>query len=335
MTADQIKKNGKLLHEKPTLVIAFGLVFLLFIYLAWNFYNWRLGTVDSGNVFVIDGKQYSKKEVRQLIAGPTEAGIDENQSAKELYEILKRQKAGKKAGFKLDQSHVKVESSKLVQAKNSSQAVKDWAKLIAQDTVLNNMINEAGNVGTVKGYVYTFDFGRYIEKGWDYTPPHYNDKKYIEKDREYALKRAQEIQSALESKTISPENALGKVKSDPRLGIGGVADMNRSTKFQGEYIVTEKISGQPPNSSYGSSQYLPQAIINYMKDKEIVEGVNPIQEGKIIADVTTKERTDKNKKATFYFLIYATDASKDVTQQKYEKALKDLKSGYVGIKESN
>lgn len=328
MTKEEATQKKSLLR-KILLILAALIVLAIIGILIWR---WSLTYTSSDTAFVINGNRYSKQEVKQLTEYSENLGMPRKDAAKMFFEIIKRDTALIQAGFKISQSDVESEIHKSYPKDKWNDSGVKW---LAKDSINRQAIDTAGSVEANSGYLYLLYFSRYLLKGPDYTPPHYNDSEFIKKDREYAKKQAELFINDIKSDKKSPKDVLSILNKDLRLTPSGIAGTNYSNHFQGEFLSEIDTSIQQTQSSnqiyYTNTTPVPLSVSNYLKNTQLKKGVNQIQIGKVLADATIAQPKDRDYKDAYYFFIYADHASNGSTVNNYKNKLRELPSRFVGV----
>ena len=328
MTKDEATQKSNL--GRRLLVALLLLVFLVIIgILVWRY---SLTYTFNDTAFVINGNRYSKQDVRKLIKYSESLGMPKEDAAKMFFEIIKRDTALAKSGFEIKKTDITTEIHKSYPKDKWSDGGVRW---LARDSVNRQAIDTAGSIEANSGYLYLLYFSRYLLKGPDYIPTHYNDLNLIKKDQEYAKKQAESFINDLENGNKNSDEVLSIIKKDLRLTPSGVAGTNYSNRFKGEFLSEIDPSVQqaePSNQAYYTNTTpIPQSVSDYLKDAKLKKGVNQIQIGKVLADATIANPKDKDYKDAYYFFIYADHASNGATVKNYQKNLRELPSRFVGV----
>jgi hypothetical protein len=313
--------------------VLLALVILVFLAIA-AILIWRYSLTYTFNdtAFVINGNRYSKQEVKQLIKYSESLGMPKESAAKMFFEIIKRDMAMQQAGIKVSKQEVDTQLHKVYQKKLWND---DGVKLLAKDAINQKTLDSLGNLPDNEGYLYMFYFSRYLLKGPDYIPTHYNDLNLIKKDREYAKSQANKFIEQLENNNISKSDAVLKIQNDLRLTPSGISGGNKSGKFKGEYygniVQTTAPVEQDKNLVYTYSIPLPESVTGYIKKTSLNKGINSLQVGKVLADAAKPSPKDNDYKDAYYFFLDVDRVGSGATQAKYESIFKNLPSKYVGV----
>lgn len=307
-----------------------ALILLVIVgYLLWR---WSLTYAGSNTAFVINGHQYTKKEVKKLTKYSESLGMPKKDAAKMFFEIIKRDTAIQQANIDTSQKDVDAQLHETYPKKIWGDEGVKW---LTKDVVNQKTLDSMGNLSDNEGYLYMFNFSRYLLKGADYTPSGYNDATLIQKDRDYAKEQAEIILNGLKQNKLTPLGALEKVKNDVRLTPSGIAGGNRSSKFKGEYLGAISTSSAPveqeKKASYSYNSPLPSSVTKYIKKTSFSKGVSSLQVGKVLADATKQNPKGSDYKDAYYYFLYIEHVGSGATYKQYEQKLKDLPSRYIGV----
>lgn len=273
--------------------------------------------------FSIDGKNYSKKEIEDLIQYNVQRGGKKEDAAKKAFEYLKRKAAAEKANIEISDKDIESARSSLYpQSKDTYDPDgQPWMDMVSYDTALTGKLSE-GKVSDASGYAAVFSFERRMRKTSDYTPAGYGDVKLIEEDKKYAESRAKYYRTALENNSLTPQAALDQIKADARLSPLGMAGSNPSARFEG--FITGEVS-RP-------EAYLGQEVAEEVAARSGTKGISEIKtgetgkEGEGVAD-------EHRQQESYYYFVYIDKPSVTGLSVKkdFDKAMKRLSAHYRGI----
>lgn len=305
---------------------------ILLVIAGYFLWRWSLTYAGSNTAFVINGHQYTKEEVKKLTKYSESLGMPKKDAAKVFFEIIKRDTAIKQAKLSVSQAEVNTQIHAMYPKKLWNDEGVKW---LAQDVVNQKTLDSMGNLSDNEGYLYMFNFSRYLLKGADYTPSNYNDAASIKADREYAKNQAGIVAGQLRQSKTSPTDALTGVKADLRLTPSGIAGGNRSGKFKGEYFGAISTSSAPveqeKQASYSYNSPLPSSVTKYIKKKSFSKGVGSLQVGQVLADATKQYPKSSDYKDAYYFFLYIEKVGSGATLAQYQEIYKNLPSKYVGV----
>jgi hypothetical protein len=262
--------------------------------------------------FVIDGKKFTKTEIKDLVSFPNRINPSAN-NVKSAYNYYKDEAVAQKLGITVPQSAIDSEVSRLaifLKADTSAQA-QNWLKLLAFDNVLKRLIVSSGT-GSVKGYVYFFWGNQHVSAFYlSGNPPAGSDNPVnIEKDKNYALQKANYFHDALINGQITPDEALAKITEDINLNQAFVPNSNFSMKVGDGEISWDT---QLQNSD----------IIAYIKSIT-KKGVSEVQKADLV-------NYGKNMGTYYYFVDLTQTYAKPVNQASFDNDLKTMKATYYGL----
>lgn len=328
MTAEEASRK-RFGNKKAFFIGLFVLV--VAIIAAATLWNVALKTVFGDNVFVVDGKQYSKNEVERYSKYFIQTGLSKEAASKRVYELIKSKTTFNKINFDAPNDRVEKFTKDNIASQHNKES---GAKLLAEVSAGLQYLGDLQGSNDIRGYVYTFEFGHQIMKGYSYTPPHYNDQRIIKDDKSYAKKQAEKYHLLLKENKITPQNVYKEIKKDARLSIFGQSSLNNSTYFRGITPVTltsSKVTPDNQEAGYGGS--LPRSVHEDIEKNanKLNKGVNSIKSGTVLADATIEKPTDKDYKESYYYFIYLENASTGNKYEQYKKALKNLPASYKGL----
>lgn len=333
MAEEQPKKHSKKHRRKKWLVslpiVAVVLVIGLLVFSVATYVKYNV--VPSGAVFVIDGRAYSKKEVKEITAYPTKRGnMSQDEAAKKVFNLLKRKHTAEKLGINISDQAVKENSTQLFQD-DSIEASSKWGQLLSYDELLSARLaaNSDNKNDQIAGYAFIFLFGHCIEKGIDYTPDCLNDEKQIKKDKDYAKERAEHYRARLQSGNMKPEEALKDIQKDARLGYTNIPGSNPSTRFE-DFQGIDNGGGGAVDATVTTEPLL-GSVDKYLRSDKVKNGLNPIEAGKTSADAIMYEGKPNNLKETYYFFLDVEEFAKAVTKEQFNTEVKNLVAHYKGL----
>jgi hypothetical protein len=203
----------------------FILIIIVIIIGGW----WLYGNYSGGAVFKINGKKYSKTEVKKLAAFQTDVQhVPYKTAAKKVYDALCYQAAAQSV-------HITVTAGAQKGAAINVDATtykkyKTWIDILSYDDAVKAKLPQATKDGA-KGYAYVFWFGDAVQPSYDQPAPKYGNQKVYQADQQYAQGRANYYHDQLQNKKMTPNQVLTAVRNDPRLAPRGYAPDNSSTIF--------------------------------------------------------------------------------------------------------
>ena len=337
MASEQPKKHSKKPSRKKWLVsLSTAVAIIVIALVAFSIATYvKYNVVPSDAAFTIDGRAYTKEEVRKIVAYPVVSGeMKQEKATKQAFEYLKRKRTAEKLGIDITQDAV-TEHKKELFSNNPIKQRSQWASLVAYDDLLeanleeNNQNSQQNN--QIVGYVFMFLFGHCLETGPDYTPDCAGDKKQIQKDENHAKERAEHFRAKLQSRSITPEKVLEEMQKDPELGIMRTAGANPSTKF--ENFESVGVEGIDTGVTVGSGP-LQKDVEEYIRSNKVQKGISPIMEGKTVLDINAPESDPKSWVPTYYFFTDVTTLSKTITKQQFDEEVKKLPARFKGLGEN-
>jgi hypothetical protein len=262
--------------------------------------------------FIIDNQKFTKAEIKDLVSFPNRRSPQQD-NAKIAFNYYRDQIIAEKLGITIPDSITKSEAvvlSSSVVSDNSVQAQK-WIKLLIYENSLKKFLTNGGP-GVVKGYLYYFWGNQHVSSFYlSGTPPAGSDNPVnIDKDKNYALQKANYFHDALKSGKLTPDAALATISSDLNLSQGYLPNCNLSVKL-GDNNLSWPVQVQIPD------------IVAYIKSVS--------QKG--VSEVQTAELVNYGKKmGTYYYFVdlsqtYATGPD-TVT---FNNAVKASKATYYGL----
>ncbi len=271
-------------------------------------------------VFTIDGKSYSNQQVSDLTAFPRSAGLAPEDAARQAFELLRSVKAAEKSGVKPDPKLFESAKKELLTALKLQNS-KDknslaWVDLQAQVNAIEQYIGDTVVPG-YKGYAFDFYFGQHIQHGPDSKITGLNDPELIRQDKEYAKKQADFYYQGIKGKTMSPEQALRLIYSDPKL-----------TKLPGGGGTTSKKFGSS-NTLDWETEVRNKSAIDYIKS-QTQPGLSDVKTGRAAASINQEE---KDYPEIYYYFVQldAIPEVKAVSQADFAKAKDQINAKYKGL----
>lgn len=324
MTADSKEKSKQKRRfiGRPPKIVLFGILVVALIGFGAGAYLWKAN--EGGKVvFTIEGKKYREDEVRELIKYPVEnENMSEEDAAKQVFEYLKIIKTAENRGMIVSGTEVSRNVERVAESESFRKS--HWARLLAAHDAIQWRVTNAVSDRMIDGYLYIFRFGERIERGYDFVPEGYMNEALIQEDREYANSQAKTMRRVLESKKISPDEVLQKVKDDPRLGYSNKKGTNQSMAFTEQGL-----------SHKTGVLALPQSLQKLLSSKDLKPGVSEIKAGKTLADVTLgsqQEITEEDLKETYYYFTYISNISDSIDQHELKKLTDQMSAEYRGLK---
>lgn len=309
---NQAPNNRRYLRRKT---VALGVVFLFLAAVCALVLIFYRGNENS-YVFVIDGKKYSKAEVKEQTKYPVEIEKkNQSSAAADLYELLYTIKAAESLNMDLSDKAISSQKQQILKdqgvEKANQEKYNDWFVLLAK----YRTTMQATASDEVEGYMYDFYFGHHIEHGPKYRPDNLGNEQLISQDKKYAKERAEYYRSALDKGELTPEAALKEVQQDTKLNQGGSLVSNKTRQFK-------SVDG----SSWKEQLFNTEDRISVIERLKVVNHPSDIEVSKALASPDAKEKEDMS----YYFVYLTVASSSKVASGDLSKALKEIKASYKG-----
>ena len=262
--------------------------------------------------FIIDNQKFTKAEIKDLVSFPNRRSPQQD-NAKIAFNYYRDQIIAEKLGITIPDSITKSEAvvlSSSVVSDNSVQAQK-WIKLLIYENSLKKFLTNGGP-GVVKGYLYYFWGNQHVSSFYlSGTPPAGSDNPVnIDKDKNYALQKANYYHDALKSGQITSDAALTAISSDLNLSQGYLPNCNLSVKL-GDNNLSWPVQVQIPDivayiksvSQKGVSEVRTAELVNYGKKMGTYYYFVDLSQTYVTGpDTATFNNAVKASKATYYGL---------------------------------
>ncbi|MGH7237694.1 MAG: hypothetical protein ACREGF_04115, partial [Candidatus Saccharimonadales bacterium] len=242
--------------------------------------------------FTVDGHNYSKTYVNNLITYPVSVGDTKTEAAKEAFNFLKRQAVANKLGINVPQLQVGSEQASLLQQASAGlnkTKAEPWFQLIAYDNVLQTLLSGTNSATAPQGYIFAFMFDQHAVSGPAASKPMgFGDSSLIAQDRDYANKRATYYRQQLVEHKITPEQLLSAINQDPKLNVDYSPGFNDSIHF-----------GVDSTTPWQSQLTFNKAALSYITG-QTKPGISAVKVGQLpnISYPTAQDYMD----AYFYFI---------------------------------
>lgn len=214
-------------------------------------------------VFSINGKNYSKAEVKKLTAYQTEKQhVSFNTAAHNVYNQLFYQTAAKNAGISVTPAEeTNYVTNELQPASSTYNKYKAWFNVLAYNGVVKSKLTAVDN--NREGYTYVFWFGDAVQPIFrpSERSPKYGNQQAYKADQQYASQKANYYHSQLQANKMTPDQVLSAVKNDPNLAPQGLVASNPSTHF-GTPSANPRQTWQVQISNNAISDYVKTAAAN-------------------------------------------------------------------------
>jgi hypothetical protein len=262
--------------------------------------------------FIIDNHKFTKAEIRDLVSYPNQLSPQQD-NAKIAFDYYRDQIIAQKLGVTIPDSITESENSiltSMLTPDNSVQSQK-WIKLLVYENSLKKFLEKGGAVD-VRGYLYYFWGNQHVSSFYlTGTPPAGSDNPVnIDKDKNYALLKANYFHDALKSGQITPDAALTAISSDLNLSQAYMPNCNLSVKLSDN------------NLSWLSQVQLPD-IITYIKSVS-QKGVSPVQKAELV-------NYGKNMGTYYYFVDLSQTYATGTDVSTFNKAVNTSKATYYGL----
>ncbi len=280
----------------------------------------KVSLLSASAAFSVDGKTYSKQDIKTLINYPVGHGATASAAAKQAFDFYKRQAAAKKIGIILTPPEIAQAQASVFPKVNLSDP---WVTLASEDAALTMRLAQAPTYATASGYYFIFPFSNHIAIA-DAAPSAtamvgVGDATLVAQDRAYAKEQANSYYNQLVQKKITPDQALAAIKADPKLGYDGFANSNTSFRFSS--------LGQPGvNSDEG---YLSNAAKTYLFASVGKVGVGALTVGQIVTSSPAAAKATYVD-ANYYFAVITKAASVQNSVQ-FQATLNTIAATYRGI----
>lgn len=324
-------------RRRNILLIAAGVVLLLLAgAAAWYFLMGPAKTARQ-TAFTIDGQNYSKDQINSLIQYPVANGASKDTTAKQAFDMYKRQKAAEKTGIVITDDQIATSRKNLfpnlMPSLNGSTDpnTEAWVKLVSYDNALTNFVATTPTYSNANGYVFLFWFSQRI----DYNPNRpidgFGDPTLIAADRQYASDRANYYRQQLADKTMTPDQVVQSVKADSRLAYTYGLKDNQSQAFSGLAYSTQGNSSLlyvPKDAQQRIAKIGKQAGLDTIQVGTMEEGDPRNDSGFVEGDARTLKTTE-----TFFYLIDITKpATASFSATDFTNNLNQLSTHYWGVK---
>lgn len=277
---------------------------------------------NSGVVFVINGKSYTKTTVNSIIAYPLKLQSNNRDVlTKKAYNYLKREQAAQQLNIvptsqEISQAELMNFGPKL---SNQLQSL-SWVRLVSYDAALQQNLY-TNNLSQYQGYSYIFWFGQALETGPAYTVPNFGNTQQVAQDRTYAKSRANYYYGQLKNGKMTASQVLKAVQDDPKLGyaLPGNRSISQSTQFGSSSAKT------------WSEQVVYPDIIAYINSQSN-SGLSSIRTGKIGVVPLPNPKLSKDYADGYFYIVQLTSAKKIPanTATNFTKTVNGIKAYYNG-----
>jgi hypothetical protein len=239
--------------------------------------------------------------------------------ARQAFDLLKRQRAAEQLGLEVADQRVAQIARATYDAKRPDDP---WVRLLASDDALSEVLGRLGKQGRVEGYVFFFNFSRYLLHGPAYTPPHLGDAKRIAADRAYAKRQAEHYRSALAEGKLSPKQAAREIAADARLADMGIKGFNESGRFAGGRLLA---SGQRDERN------LPPEVADFVQRADARPGLSGVRTGRALVDAAITHPTGKDYADSYFYVVKITAVDHGQSPAGFERTLRRLSARYLGL----
>ncbi len=303
--------------SKRSLLYLAGFTVVIAVIIGMVLFNGdRFGKSGNPVIFSIDGKKYHESEVNELVKYPVEArGTNKNESAKLLFELLKKIYVAEQLGIKPSDEEIATYQKEIPDnAQDSAHNKESWLNLIAKAAVVDDYIGITTAPG-YKGYAFDFYFGQHLQYGPAYRPDGLNDPKLVEQDKNYAKEKADFYHQQLKDNKIKPDEVLKQILSDPRLGNSIKSTSNHSTRF-----------GEKTNVNW-HTQIFYKPITSFITSHK-QQSLLDVQTGKAL--VGTDAKAESVDMYYYFVLLEDVPKSQPVAKEEFDKQTQNLKAEYKG-----
>ncbi len=312
----ELEDNKKVFNRRYLfLIIVIGIVILIFFVFRNNGQK-----TPKGTVFVINGKNYSSKDVNSIISYP----LDSKQGTRDylshkVYNYLIRQQEAQKLNIVPSETDIqRAKTTEFGFQLDNKQTSSEWVKLVSYDYALQQNI-ETNNVSSYEGFSLIFWFAQHLETGPAFRVADFGNQKLVKQDQAYASSRANYYYGQLKSKSMTADEVLRSVQNDNRLSF--VADVNKYMSYSTHF-------GLDNNKTWQIQAWYPD-VINYVSSQSS-PGLSSIRTGKV--NVVNVPKSSKDYANGYYYIVQLDKAKKisNITTNDFSKDTSTIKAKYIG-----
>lgn len=192
--------------------------------------GWLLYVQQIQPAIIIGEKSISKSRYRHFVKLAAESGVSKDKVADTIIEYEKYFLISQKLNFSVNESDILSIIGSQYGLYEPAKQKNDWQYMVAYIVATKNVILNSRQDGW-QGTYFAFPYSRNFVQTVKPLPntPGFGDKNEIEKDKRYAMERANYYLTKLKDGAITPDKALEEITQDQRLEYGGAA--NDSTNF--------------------------------------------------------------------------------------------------------
>lgn len=306
LMADVVVGNGNNYNKSPTdgvkspwrIIITFSVIVLI---LALGFFI--LMQRKTSSAFEIDGKYYSKSQIKGMSDYATKYGAEGGDAAKNIFEMYRIKTASQKTGIEPTIKDINSAKNDL-KLPNYNKYSEDYIELAAYVSALEKSYLTY-SFDKSSGYSFVFDFSKDMQEDNSVGPNYESDKQYAKNRAEYYYKQ-------LKEKKITPDQLLVAIKKDNRIG-----RLPLSVRYG-------------PNNNGGlKSQLFNNDIYNY-----VISQKKPGLSNIMVAEVQNSIGIEnpKYRDGHYFFVLIETVGSKYANPSKtIQETMNAQKSSYFGV----
>ncbi len=307
--------NEKFYFSRYKKLFVFSLIFILLLSSALILI--QQNHIKNTYAFSIDGKKYSKYEIKKIITLPNTLNTKQD-NAKQAFTLYENKIAATKLGIVLSQASIdqEVKDLKSFYSSATSKEDMDWINLLAYNNVLTVTLNGADITNNASGYVFYFWGNQHVANYYngqsDIIPPQgTGQQSFIDQDKSYALSRANYYHDQLVAGSVSADDAFSQITNDIKLSQAFTKDENRSIHF-----------GQNPDMSWKYEIQIP-SVIDYIQSMSKA-GIGTVQ--------TVEQASNGVDEGTYYYFVYLTKIStKQFNFIDLQSQIAKMKATYYGL----
>lgn len=289
--------SGKFsLSNKKIVLIVTAIIGLLLLGLA-AFYAVERLREDESVVFTLDGESYTEEDIAPYINSAEGFDLSHEEVVDSIIDYMKLKTAAEKHQVEIKEEDIRqaLEQTRYDSLARGEEDLNPWFELVGFRMTMNDYIEQQSN-REKQGYAFVFYYGKLKSpRPFVPEPANFGNEDLIQRDQDYAQRKAEEYKQALESGSMEPEEVLEEVSSDERFDpydAGG----SYSTSF-----------GYNDEESWDEQIGLP-SVVEFTEGYETVEKVSDIQTGYETRSesVNIQDAEAEDLLDTYYFFVYLT-----------------------------
>lgn len=247
-------------------------------------------------VFSIDDRKFRTSEVNPFIDLASQYGVDDKKAKNAVIEAMKLKIATNKLNIEVSDKAIRdaLQTTSYAKIAKATEPLDKWVELIGYRLATENIQKSQAKVAK-QGYAFVFYFGNLIipNEPADSNFSGFGSQTLIDKDKEYAIKKAEEYHKNLTEGKITPDQALEQLRADKQLNFGYLANSSYSIKFG---------TGNDPSVTWQNEVRL-QDIVNHINKETKVKEFSEVKSGTLSINPSSSET-----KEAYRFFTYLTSS---------------------------